>query len=147
MRLPQKVRLPPGLPRIWGDRIHLAQVLVNLLMNSIQAMQSCPPNARRIVVEARMVGGDVEIAVRDSGPGIPDEIGEKLFTPFFTSKPDGIGIGLALSRAIIEAHGGRLRVEHNSKPGGATLRFTLPGASRVTSPGVSLPDQSVLGMA
>jgi signal transduction histidine kinase len=128
--------MQPGLPPVLGDRVHLSQVLLNLLMNSIDAVQSRPPDARRIVVEARTVDakGEVEMAVQDSGPGIPDSIAEDVFKPFFTTKPEGMGVGLALSRTIIEAHGGRLWTDRMTQQDGAIFRFTL---RRVPSPEAS----------
>jgi two-component system sensor kinase FixL len=121
------VLLQPGLPLVLGDHVHLSQVLLNLLMNSIHAVQSRPPDARRVVIEARTDGekSEVEIVVRDSGPGIPDTIVDKIFEPFFTTKPEGMGIGLALSRTIIEAHGGRLWADQTTPQKGAIFRFKL----------------------
>jgi signal transduction histidine kinase len=124
------VVIEPGLPRVYGDRVHLSQVLLNLFMNSISALRSCSRDGRRIVVEARVIHGtsEVEIAVQDSGPGIPAAAVDQLFKPFFTTKSDGTGIGLALSRTIIEAHGGHLRFDENGRDG-ATFRFTLRQAA------------------
>jgi signal transduction histidine kinase len=119
--------LPPGLPRVLGDRVHLSQVLLNLLVNGIHAVQCRPAEDRLIVVEARADAetGKVEIDVRDSGPGIPDGIFDRLFGPLFTTKPEGMGMGLALSRRIIEAHGGKLWADHPAAHTGAVFRFTL----------------------
>jgi signal transduction histidine kinase len=116
----------PRLPRVLGDRVHLTQVLLNLVLNSIQAMQFCAHDARNIVIEARSddAKGEVEIAVKDAGPGIPPAIAEQLFKPFFTTKPEGTGIGLALSCSIIQAHGGHLWFDETEQRG-ATFRFTL----------------------
>lgn len=115
------------LPRVFGDRVHLSQVLLNLIMNGIQAVQARPIDTRRIIVEARAdsATGEVEIAVQDSGPGIPDAIVDQIFDPLFTTKPDGMGMGLALSRRIIEAHGGRLWLDRHAPREGAVFRFTL----------------------
>ncbi|HWU55986.1 MAG TPA: ATP-binding protein [Rhizomicrobium sp.] len=122
--------IQPDLPLILGDRVHLVQVLLNLLMNSIQALQVCAIDARRIVVEARAddMKGQVEVIVRDFGHGIPDDIVSKVFAPFFTTKADGMGVGLTLSRTIVEAHGGNLWADQSAKQEGAIFHFTLQQA-------------------
>jgi C4-dicarboxylate-specific signal transduction histidine kinase len=121
--------LHPKLPPVSGDRVHISQVLLNLLINGMQALQACPTGAKRIVIEARaMPAGTVEMAVLDSGPGIPDEFIERVFDPFFTTKSAGMGMGLAVSRTIIEAHGGRIWAERSVAGTGATFRFTLQRA-------------------
>ena len=119
--------IQPGLSPVFGDRVHLSQVLLNLLMNSIHAVQSRPTDARFIVVEARAneVTDEVEIGVQDSGPGIPGPIVNEIFKPLFTTKPEGMGMGLALCHTIIEAHGGRLWADNVSQHEGAVFRFTL----------------------
>jgi signal transduction histidine kinase len=123
--------MQPGLPRVLGDRVHLSQVLLNLLVNSIHAVESRPIDARDIVIEARVddAKGEVELAVRDSGPGIPDNLVDEVFKPLFTTKSNGMGMGLALSRTIVEAHGGRLWTDRTSQQDGAIFRFTLKWAS------------------
>jgi signal transduction histidine kinase len=123
-------RIPAGLPPVSGDSIHLSQVLLNLLMNGIQAVKSRPLGARHVTVEARadLAKGEVEISVRDSGPGIPGTIIHRIFDPLFTTKPEGMGMGLALSHTIIEAHGGRLWVDKEAAQEGAVFRFTLRAA-------------------
>ncbi|WP_437613796.1 ATP-binding protein [Sorangium sp. So ce834] len=120
-----RIELAPGLPRVRGDGIQLQQVLLNLLVNALDAVSRRPPEARLVVVRARTAGGGVELSVADSGEGIPPADLERIFEPFFTSKAHGLGVGLAISRSIVEAHGGRLWAERG--PGqGATFRCALP---------------------
>jgi len=122
--------MQPDLPRVLGDRVHLSQVLLNLLVNSIHALESRPLDARGMSSKpgptTRRV--EVELAVRDSGPGIPDHLADEVFKPFFTTKSNGMGMGLALSRKIVEAHGGRLWTNRTSQQDGAIFRFTLKRA-------------------
>jgi two-component system sensor kinase FixL len=97
--------LQPKLPLVAGDRVHISQVLLNLLLNGMDAVQSCPADTRRIVIETHTrPAGDVEVAVLDSGPGIPGDFVEKVFDPFFTTKPGGIGMGLAIRQPGRERH-------------------------------------------
>lgn len=118
-------RMAPGLPHVLGDRVHISQVLLNLLINGLEAV-SGRATERRVLVEGRTSATEgVEIAVHDSGPGIPNDKIEEVFSSLFTTKSAGMGVGLALSRTIIEAHGGRLWAE-NEPTGGAAFRFTLP---------------------
>jgi C4-dicarboxylate-specific signal transduction histidine kinase len=120
------VRADPDLPLVLADNIEIEQVLLNLLLNAIDAMVVAETQRRSIVVEARRKGGDaVEISVADTGPGISDELKDKIFESFVTTKPRGMGMGLSISRHIIEAHGGSLRVLCNGNVG-ATFTFELP---------------------
>jgi two-component system, LuxR family, sensor kinase FixL len=109
---------------LYADRIQIQQVLVNLLRNGVDAMEA---TARcELTVSSRIVAPDVlEIAVADSGPGIAPEALARLFEPFFTTKAAGLGVGLSISRGIVEAHGGEMSAQNNPQ-GGATFRFTLP---------------------
>jgi C4-dicarboxylate-specific signal transduction histidine kinase len=115
-----------GLPPIMGDGVHLQQVLLNLVLNAMDAIESAASTERLIRVRARRrEGSEVEVMVSDTGPGIAAEKIERIFEPFFTTKTSGMGIGLSVSRTIIEAHAGRIWAENNATKG-ATFRFTLP---------------------
>ena len=124
----------PGLPLVAGDRVHLSQVLLNLIMNGMDAMSTTPAISKRVLIEARpREEGKVEVAVTDSGPGVPAEIIDKVFDPFYTTKSGGLGMGLPISRTIIEAHGGRLWAERAPASRGLTFRFTLVQAQSALS--------------
>ena len=110
-----------------GDRIQLQQVLLNLLLNAMDAVQDSAANRRRVALTVQSSGGLVEISVSDSGHGIPTDKLARLFEPFFTSKANGMGMGLVISRRIMESHCGSLTAE-NSPAGGAIFRFTMPVA-------------------
>ena len=119
----------PGLPLVSGDRVHLSQVLLNLIMNGMDALQSSAAGNKRVTIEAlQRDAGRVEVAVTDSGPGVPPEVIAKVFDPFYTTKSNGLGMGLPISRTIIEAHGGRLWAEQARSGSGLTFRFTLADA-------------------
>ncbi|MBE7196526.1 MAG: PAS domain S-box protein [Parafilimonas terrae] len=121
-----RVAVDPRAGSVLADRVQVQQVLVNLLRNAREAMQRS--DRRELTVEARPLGRRaVEIAVSDTGPGIAEEIADRLFHPFVTTKQSGMGVGLSICRTIVEAHGGRLDVERNDV-GGATFRLTLPAA-------------------
>jgi two-component system sensor kinase FixL len=119
---------PPGLPSVQGDRVQLQQVLLNLIQNGMDAIGTEDGRARTVAVTARRSAREtLEISVADSGSGIPAGEEHQIFGPFFTTKKAGIGLGLSISRSIVEAHGGHLHCENNPG-GGATFRFTLPVA-------------------
>src|SRR5262249_44676568 len=114
------------VPRILGDRIQLQQVLLNLMMNAIDALSGVGAGPRTLRVSSENVAStEVLITVRDSGPGFDAQSLARLFEAFYTTKPHGLGLGLAISRRIIEAHGGRLWATANA-PQGAVLQFTVP---------------------
>jgi signal transduction histidine kinase len=117
-------------PLVSGDRVHLSQVLLNLIMNSMDAIQTSSVDAKRVVIGARRgAQGKVEVAVTDSGPVVAPEVIAKVFDPFFTTKSGGMGMGLSISRTIVEAHGGRLWAEAGAGGRGLTFRFTLSEAA------------------
>jgi two-component system sensor kinase FixL len=109
------------------DRVQIQQVLVNLFRNALEAMAQSPQ--RELIAANTQVADDmIEIEVSDTGSGFQDDVKQNLFQTFFTTKETGMGVGLSISRSIIEAHGGRMWAETNAS-GGATFRFTLPAAS------------------
>jgi two-component system sensor kinase FixL len=123
-----RTRLAPGLPPVAGDRIQLQQVLINLLVNAIQAMATAP--RRELTIETLGgPAGEVVIQVADSGAGLEPEAMARLFTPFRTTKPGGMGLGLSICRSIVEAHGGRIRASRNAEAG-LTFHVALPPAGR-----------------
>ena len=126
--------MTPGLPLVSGDRVHLSQVLLNLIINGMDATQASPAYNKRVVIEAHpREEGRVEVAVTDSGPGLPAGVIDKVFDPFYTTKSGGLGMGLPISRTIIEAHGGRLWAERAPGGCGLTFRFTLAQAQGAVS--------------
>ena len=115
-----------GLPDIIGDRVELQQVAVNLILNAIEAMSATAEGPRKLLIRTATADGDgVLVAIMDSGPGLSPASLERLFDPFYTTKPGGLGIGLSICRSIIEAYGGRLWVSENL-PRGAIFQFTVP---------------------
>ncbi len=122
-----RVRLAPDLPRVLVDKVQTEQVLINILRNAAEAMEASP--RREIAIEAaRGSDGLVAFAVTDTGPGIAKDIAERLFQPFVTTKDHGMGVGLSLCRAIVEAHGGSLWTEPNPD-GGSIFPFTAPAST------------------
>jgi signal transduction histidine kinase len=117
------------LPRIQGDRVQLQQVILNLLMNAIQAMGDLAEGQRELHVSTALIESEgVRVAVRDTGPGLRPQDLERLFVPFYTTKPHGMGMGLSICRSIIEDHGGRLWATRH-EPRGALFQFTIPATS------------------
>jgi signal transduction histidine kinase len=116
--------LGADLPRVSGDRVQLQQVVINLVMNGIEAMRSLAHLPRELFIKSARNHNAVLIQVQDSGEGLDPQQAEHIFEPFFTTKPEGIGMGLSISRSIVESHGGRLWAESSSK--GALFQFTLP---------------------
>jgi PAS domain S-box-containing protein len=120
-----------GLPPVFGDRVQLQQVVINLMVNAVQAMAETHDRPRLLVVRAEVQGADmdagetVRVTVSDSGPGLAPEARDRVFRPFFTTKSDGMGMGLAICRTSVEAHGGRLWASEEPGPGGA-FHFTVP---------------------
>ncbi|MFM0125957.1 AAA family ATPase [Paraburkholderia sp. RL18-101-BIB-B] len=120
------LKLSPDLPPFFGDRVQLQQVIINFVMNGIQAMADIGDAPRELLIESRHEnGGHVVVAVRDFGTGIDPENADRLFDAFFTTKPDGMGMGLSICRSIIEAHGGRVWASNNAGRG-AVFQFSLP---------------------
>jgi two-component system sensor kinase FixL len=119
------LQIEPGLPPARGIRVQLQQVLLNLLLNALEAMKDFPHGARTVGLDVRYREGSIEAAVRDHGRGLGAEDIERVFEPFYTTKRDGLGMGLSICRSIIHAHGGRLWARNNAE-GGATFYFTLP---------------------
>ena len=116
--------LDDGLPPVTGDRVQLEQVILNLVRNGIEAMQGVTAAARTLRIVTRRTGdGKIDVRVQDHGAGIAEP--ERIFEAFYTTKKEGLGMGLAICRSIIEAHGGRISAE-SELGGGASVGFTLP---------------------
>jgi signal transduction histidine kinase len=125
-RVAVRTDLAAGIPPVRGDRVQVQQVLLNLVMNSIDAMQEVTGRPRALRIRAQPhEAGTVLVAVQDAGIGLDPQSLARLFEPFYTTKPAGLGMGLAISRSIIEAHGGKLWASANSGYG-ATFHFIVP---------------------
>jgi PAS domain S-box-containing protein len=131
-RVSLRLELDSGLPALLGDRVQLQQVLINLVINGIQAMADIGGDSRELRVEShRDSDGHVVVAVQDSGPGIDPESANQLFDAFFTTKAEGMGMGLSICRSIIEAHGGQVWASNNAGHG-ASFQFSLPSISEAS---------------
>jgi signal transduction histidine kinase len=117
------------LPKVTADRVQLQQVFMNLMLNGIDAMKDMGTGGELTVQSQQNENGQLMVSVGDTGPGLQPEQAEQIFNPFFTTKPQGTGMGLPISRSIIESHGGRLWVTAHSGRG-ATFQFTLDGHSQ-----------------
>jgi len=121
-----ELNLRGDLPEVFADRILIEQILINLIKNAIEAMRTLAVSERRLLIESSKSQNDeVSVSVHDSGPGLSEYEINKIFEPFYTTKPEGMGMGLAITRSIIHSHGGELIVKQNSH-GGTTFKFTLP---------------------
>ncbi len=121
-----QTQLAEGLPLVQGDRIQLQQVILNLIVNAVEAMSGVSEGSRELLIgSGKDASSGVLVAVQDSGPGLNPESFDRLFDAFYTTKPGGMGMGLSICRSIVEAHGGRLWASRTAGPG-ATVQFTLP---------------------
>ncbi len=119
------VDIPPGTPMVMGDRTRIQQVIVNIVFNAIQAMNGVTGPERRIAIAAAVENPDfLTVSISDTGPGIPEDVLPRIFQPFFSTKAEGMGLGLSICKTIVEEHGGRLCGRNG--PTGATIAFTLP---------------------
>jgi C4-dicarboxylate-specific signal transduction histidine kinase len=122
-------RLDPQAPRVTGDRIQLQQVILNLVMNGIEAIEVGASAERGIIGRTAILSDtSIQVSIEDSGPGVPLDTLNRMFEPFFTTKKAGMGMGLSIARTIVESHGGNIWAE-NRRAGGAVFRFNLPLAS------------------
>jgi signal transduction histidine kinase len=124
--------LAEGLPRVEGDRIQLQQVLLNLIINAIEAMGDVNEGERELVISTRREADGVSVEVRDSGPGFAPADLERVFDAFYSTKPSGLGLGLSICRSIVEAHNGQLWASSNV-PRGAIFRFITPAQPAAAS--------------
>jgi len=134
-RVSVQMQAAEDLPLIAGDRVRLQQVVLNLIINAIQAMSESGDGPRHLLISTEKAeGGGVLVAVRDTGPGVASGTAEHVFEPFHTTKPSGLGLGLSICRSIVEAHGGRLWASAN-EPRGAIFQFTVPAGPDSASEG------------
>jgi signal transduction histidine kinase len=124
-RVSIRTDLVPGLPKVKADRVQLQQVVLNLMMNAMDAVAETTGRSRELLIGAEEKDSELLVRVEDSGIGLNSETVEKIFNPFFTTKPHGVGMGLSISRSIIESHGGHLWAVPRPS-GGAIFQFTVP---------------------
>jgi signal transduction histidine kinase len=134
-----QTRLADGLHPIHGDRVQLQQVILNLILNAVEATGSVKAEPRVLLISTEQDDTGVLVAVRDSGPGIDSEHLERAFEAFYTTKSSGTGMGLSICRSIIDAHGGRLWAEAN-EPRGAVFQFALPVFELIVQRNLTLSD-------
>jgi PAS domain S-box-containing protein len=128
------VEMPDDVTSVRGDRVHLQQVILNMLLNAFDAMSECRPHERSVTLRVtRQPDRMVRISISDRGPGLADGMVDKIFEPFYTTKVEGLGMGLSICRSIIELHGGTVSAENNAS-GGATFSFTLPAVDTEQAP-------------
>jgi signal transduction histidine kinase len=133
-RVSLRMELADGLPKVEADRVEIQQVMLNLIMNAVEAMRSVEGGGRNLLMRtASDESGSVLVEVQDSGVGIASENLDRIFDAFYTTRPEGMGMGLSICRTIVEAHGGRLWAE-SIKDKGATFRFTLPAVTDAEEP-------------
>jgi signal transduction histidine kinase len=125
-----RAELAESIPQITGDRVQLQQVMLNLIMNSIEAMKEVDGKRELIIKAQRTENDQLLVSVSDNGVGLPQQQADQVFDAFFTTKPQGTGMGLSISRSIVESHGGRLWAANNS-PRGAIFHFNLPAKVEV----------------
>ena len=124
-----QLELASGSPRVTGDRVQLQQVIINLVVNGMEAMSAVTDRPRELVIRSRLHEGDqILVEVQDGGTGIDPQNVDRLFSAFFSTKPHGMGMGLSICRSIVQAHGGRIWASANAGGAGSTFRFTLPVA-------------------
>jgi two-component system sensor kinase FixL len=128
-RVQVQATIPTGLPRVHGDHVRLVQVLVNLFVNGCESMADVPVADRVLKLRVERTGPDrLQVSVDDCGVGLPVAPEERVFEPFYTTKDNGLGLGLSIGRSIADAHGGRLWAENNTCRGGAPFHLELPAA-------------------
>ena len=142
-----QTQLAEGLPLIQGDRVQLQQVILNLIVNAVEAMNGVSEGSRGLLIgTGKDASGGVLVTVQDSGPGLNPESFEHLFDSFYTTKPGGMGMGLSICRSIVEAHGGRIWATPNAGPG-ITVQFALPINDQATASGMAISQGSRMNVA